>query len=113
MVRECVVLAGPGVGVGVSGASGGGSEEGSGGGGGGGLGPGSRVPSLVLEARKNRVEASIVRIMKARRRLQHAQLVAEVSKQLATRFAADPAFIKRRIEALIEKEYIERDPTDR
>jgi len=71
------------------------------------------VPAGVLEARKSRVEAAIVRVMKARKTLEHNNLVSEVVKQLSNRFAVEPAFIKKRIDALIEREYLERDSTDR
>ncbi|SPQ95577.1 unnamed protein product (mitochondrion) [Plasmodiophora brassicae] len=71
------------------------------------------VPPAVMEARKNRVDAAIVRILKARRTLEHSLLVAEVHKQLHARFSAEPQLIKRRIEALIEREYLERDKDDR
>lgn len=59
------------------------------------------------------VEATVVRIMKSRRTLPHNDLIAEVTKQLANRFSAQPAFIKRRIESLIEREYVERLQSDR
>jgi len=59
------------------------------------------------------VEAAIVRIMKSRRSLDHNALIAEVAKQLNDKFTADPAFIKKRIESLIEREYLERDPQNR
>jgi len=71
------------------------------------------VPAGVLEARKNRVEAAVVRIMKARKTLDHNNLIAEVVKQLSARFAVEPAFIKKRIESLIEREYIARDKENR
>lgn len=71
------------------------------------------VPSSVLEARKNRVEAAIVRIMKARQHLEHNNLVGEVCKQLSKGFQADPAFIKKRIESLIERDYLQRNNEDR
>lgn len=64
------------------------------------------------EDRKPITEAAIVRVMKARRTLTHAQLVAEVSSQLAPRFRAQPAAIKKRLENLIEREFIERDEHD-
>lgn len=71
------------------------------------------VPQGVVEARKNRVEAAIVRIMKSRKTLDHNNLIAEVVKQLSSSFTADPAFIKNRIESLMEREYLERDHDNR
>eukprot|EP00455_Lapot_gusevi_P049195 TRINITY_DN692_c0_g1_i5.p1 TRINITY_DN692_c0_g1~~TRINITY_DN692_c0_g1_i5.p1 ORF type:complete len:274 (+),score=67.22 TRINITY_DN692_c0_g1_i5:36-857(+) len=73
----------------------------------------AEVPESVMEARNNRVEAAVVRIMKARKTLEHNQLVVEVSKQLSARFPVEPTFIKKRIESLIEREYLERDKNDR
>jgi cullin 3 len=71
------------------------------------------IPPAVLEARKNGIEAAIVRIMKARKKLDHNALMSEVTKQISNRFPADATFIKRRIESLIEREYIERDQENR
>lgn len=63
----------------------------------------------VSEDRKFAIEASIVRVMKARLHMTHQQLVAEVSKQLMQFFNPNPAQIKQRIEHLISREYMERD----
>merc|ERR1712088_635073 len=67
----------------------------------------------VDEDRKHEIEACIVRIMKSRKQLQHNQLVTEVVEQLNKRFQPSPAIIKKRIENLIEREYIKRSDNDR
>ena len=67
----------------------------------------------VEEDRKPQVEAAIVRVMKARRVLDHNGIVAEVTRQLSSRFVPAPALVKKRIESLIDREFLERDPVDR
>ncbi|KAJ8670266.1 hypothetical protein QAD02_001525 [Eretmocerus hayati] len=67
----------------------------------------------VDEDRKHEIEAAIVRIMKARKRMAHNILVAEVTDQLRARFLPSPVIIKKRIEGLIEREYLARTPEDR
>ncbi|KAB7500154.1 Cullin-3 [Armadillidium nasatum] len=67
----------------------------------------------VDEDRKHEIEAAIVRIMKARRRMTHNNLVAEVTELLKSRFVPVPLLIKKRIESLIEREYLARTPEDR
>lgn len=62
----------------------------------------------VDEERKHQTDACIVRIMKDRKVLSHTELIMEVTRQLATRFQPAPAQIKKRIEALIEREYLDR-----
>jgi cullin 3 len=67
----------------------------------------------VEEDRKPQIDAAIVRIMKARRVLDHNSVVREITTQLAPRFLASPSVIKKRIERLIEREFLERDADDR
>ncbi|KAJ5817560.1 Winged helix-turn-helix transcription repressor DNA-binding [Penicillium robsamsonii] len=62
----------------------------------------------VAADRQFETQAAIVRIMKSRKSLSHAELVAEVLSATKTRGALQPAEIKKEIEKLIEKEYIER-----
>ncbi|XP_064535288.1 cullin-3-A isoform X1 [Drosophila montana] len=67
----------------------------------------------VDEDRKHEIEAAIVRIMKSRKRMAHNLLVSDVTSQLKSRFLPSPVFIKKRIEGLIEREYLARTPEDR
>jgi|TARA_B110000908_G_C9866737_1_gene276553 cullin 3 len=50
--------------------------------------------------------------MKARKVLQHGELLREVERQLATRFPPSKSGIKKRIESLIEREYLQRDASN-
>ena len=67
----------------------------------------------VEEDRKHITDAAIVRVMKSRKSMDHNNLVMETTKQLQSRFQPNPMLIKRRIEVLIEREYLERSAEDR
>eukprot|EP00727_Mastigamoeba_balamuthi_P013771 m51a1_g9016 putative cullin c (746) ;mRNA; r:171252-174367 len=73
----------------------------------------SETRQKIDEDRNFQIDAAIVRTMKARRTMEHQQLVIEVTKQLQARFLPNPIVIKKRIETLIEREYLERNKSDR
>ena len=61
----------------------------------------------VIQDRQYQIDAAIVRTMKARKTLTHSLLLSELFQQL--KFPLKPPDIKKRIESLIDREYLERD----
>ncbi|XP_008802121.1 cullin-1-like [Phoenix dactylifera] len=68
-----------------------------------------KVIEDVDKDRRYAIDASIVRIMKSRKVLGHQQLVMECVEQLNRMFKPDFKAIKKRIEDLITRDYLERD----
>uniref|UniRef100_A0A182MMV6 Cullin-2 n=1 Tax=Anopheles culicifacies TaxID=139723 RepID=A0A182MMV6_9DIPT len=66
--------------------------------------------NAVDEDRKMYLQAAIVRIMKSRKVLRHNTLIQEILSQSKVSFAPNVSMIKKCIESLIDKQYIERTP---
>jgi len=66
-----------------------------------------KTTETVFQDRQYQVDAAVVRVMKARKCLAHPLLISELFKLL--KFPVTPADLKKRIESLIEREYLERD----
>ncbi|PWA35741.1 cullin4 [Artemisia annua] len=64
----------------------------------------------VFQDRQYQVDAAIVRIMKTRKTLSHTLLITELFQQL--KFPIKPVDLKKRIESLIDREYLERDKSN-
>ncbi|CAD6231357.1 unnamed protein product [Miscanthus lutarioriparius] len=76
------------------------------------LPPSDEKKKVIEDVNKDRrfaIDAALVRIMKSRKIMTHQNLVAECVQQLSRTFKPDIKMIKRRIEDLITREYLERD----
>ena len=73
----------------------------------------AQTDKKVNEDRKLAIQATIVRVMKARKSATYNQLVAEVTRLLAPRFPPKPQTIKKQIESLVERAYLERSEKNR
>ncbi|KAK2061665.1 Cullin family protein [Colletotrichum caudatum] len=63
----------------------------------------------VAQDRRFETQAAIVRVMKSRKEMSHGELVAEVINLTKNRGAVDAVQIKKEIENLIDKDYLERE----
>ena len=65
----------------------------------------------ITQDRSHAVDAALVRVMKARKKLSYNDLRLEVITFMRT-FKPDDAMIEKRVASLIEREYLERDSKD-
>jgi len=71
-----------------------------------------QTKSKTFDDRVVKIEATLVRVMKARGVLSQQSLIAEVTKQLVKWFKPDPKLVKKRIENLMERGFMKRDEED-
>ncbi|KAI9314722.1 Cullin family-domain-containing protein [Dichotomocladium elegans] len=64
----------------------------------------------VLVDRQHQLEAAIVRIMKSKKKIGHSDLMKELFLQI--KFPLEASDIKKRIESLIDRDYLSRDEDD-
>eukprot|EP01092_Planopodium_desertum_P016157 TRINITY_DN89013_c0_g3_i4.p1 TRINITY_DN89013_c0_g3~~TRINITY_DN89013_c0_g3_i4.p1 ORF type:complete len:448 (+),score=99.91 TRINITY_DN89013_c0_g3_i4:162-1346(+) len=72
----------------------------------------AEIETHVLKQREFEVDAAIVRLMKTRNVLNWNELQTQVIDSLRSRFKPTPRLLKKRLESLIEREFMERDPDD-
>ncbi|KAF9257283.1 Cullin-4B [Marasmius fiardii PR-910] len=72
-----------------------------------------KTQEAVEGDRKHVIDAAVVRIMKAKKEMAFELLVAETIDAVKKHFAPQVPMIKKRIDSLVEEEYLERSDTDR
>mmetsp|Transcript_10907 Transcript_10907/g.16270 ORF Transcript_10907/g.16270 Transcript_10907/m.16270 type:complete len:781 (+) Transcript_10907:89-2431(+) len=73
----------------------------------------SKIDEGILRQRQQLIDVSIVRTMKMNKQMRHMPLVKKVTAGLKAYFKVDPGMVKKRIESLMDQEYLERDLNDR
>ncbi|EIN13362.1 Cullin-4B [Punctularia strigosozonata HHB-11173 SS5] len=72
-----------------------------------------RTQKAIEGERRYIIDAAIVRIMKARKKVKYEQLVTATVDAVKNHFLPDVVDVKKRIEGLVEEEYMRRDEHDR
>ncbi|RPD58496.1 Cullin-domain-containing protein [Lentinus tigrinus ALCF2SS1-6] len=71
-----------------------------------------RTQNSIEQDRKHALDAAIVRVMKGKKELTYEQLKTATIEAVKRHFVPDVAMIKKRIEGLVEQEYLRRDEED-
>ncbi|KAI1789168.1 Cullin-4B [Ganoderma leucocontextum] len=71
-----------------------------------------RTQSSIEADRKHALDAAIVRVMKAKKELTYEQLKTATIEAVKNHFVPEVTMIKKRIEGLVEQEYLRRDEDD-
>ncbi|KAK9451569.1 Cullin family-domain-containing protein [Limtongia smithiae] len=66
----------------------------------------------VMRDRQYEIQACVIRILKTKKTIKHVELIQQVIDQTKSRGTLDLADIKKNIEKLIEKDYMERQGSD-
>ena len=72
-----------------------------------------KVQGRVEDDRRYAIEAAIIKVMKARRKIDYNSLMSEATRLLSARFTPEIQQMKVRLESLIERGYIERSEEDK
>ena len=72
-----------------------------------------QVTEALNRDRGSAIDAAIVRLLKTRKVIKHQELITELMESGMLKFSFQPSDVKKRIESLIEREYLERSPENR
>jgi len=67
---------------------------------------------LVMKQREFEIDAAMVRVLKMRNRIEWNKVQVEVINALQSRFNPEPRIMKKRLESLVERGFMERDEND-
>ena len=72
-----------------------------------------RTNESIEGDRKHYIDAAIVRIMKAKKEMMHEQLMIATIDAVKSHFVPIVDTIKKRVESLVESEYLKRSENDK